>query len=94
MFVITVEFDIKHAFISEFIKAMQEQATNSLALEEDCLYFDVCQDTEDLNRIFLYEIYTSKAAFDAHLDSDHFKSFSDNVANWVTHKSVKSFTKL
>ncbi len=39
------------------------QTDNSLLLESDCHQFDVCQDTADLNHIFLYEVYIDELSF-------------------------------
>lgn len=94
MYVITVEFQVKPEHISAFLPAMKEQAKNSLDLEEHCHHFDVCQDTNNSNRIFLYEIYSDEAAFQAHLDSTHFKTFAERVSTWVDSKSVHSLNKI
>ncbi|MBX2870212.1 MAG: antibiotic biosynthesis monooxygenase [Acidiferrobacterales bacterium] len=91
MFVITVEFLIKEAFIEPFLTAMRQQATNSLELEPDCHYFDVAVSTENPFQIFLYEIYTDKVAFEHHLNSAHFVDFNSQVSDWVERKEVNSW---
>ena len=60
MYVITVDFFIKDNFVDNFKKRVIQQANDSLNNEKDCLYFDVCFDKENINRIFLYEIYFGK----------------------------------
>ena len=40
----------------------------------------------DRRRVFLYEIYTDKAAFDAHLKTDHFLGFDQRAKNWLVQK--------
>ena len=41
-------------------------------------------------RVFLYEIYDDRAAFDAHLASPHFRAFDAEVGPWVQDKQVET----
>ena len=91
MFVVTVMFQIKPAHIQEFAEAMQANAQFSKDREAECHRFDVCKDPDDQNSIFLYEIYTDRAAFGVHLESEHFKTFDAMVADWVESKAVKAW---
>ncbi|AWB65860.1 antibiotic biosynthesis monooxygenase [Saccharobesus litoralis] len=94
MYVITVKFVVKPQHLNEFLPAMHKQADDSLTKEANCHYFDVCQGEEDKNTIFLYELYASKADFEYHLDTEHFKSFAAKVQPWVESKEVLSFNKI
>ncbi len=93
MYVITVYFFIKDNFVDNFKKRVIQQANDSLNKEKDCLYFDVCFDKENINRVFLYEIYKDKNAFDEHLNSSHYLSFNKEVAPWVKEKIINNFEK-
>ena len=93
MFVITVDFEIKIEFVNEFRNRVLQQAKDSLNNEEKCLTFDVCFDEKNTNKVFLYEIYQDKDAFDHHLKSDHYLSFDKDVKNWVKKKIVNQFIK-
>tara|TARA_R110002110_G_scaffold3670_6_gene19005 strand:+ start:4374 stop:4658 length:285 start_codon:yes stop_codon:yes gene_type:complete len=93
MHAILVWFDVEPQRRADFHEAMMAQAANSLALEPDCHYFDVCTSKDQPNRFFLYELYTDAAAFQTHLDSAHFKSFNEKVTPWVTAKSVESWQR-
>ena len=92
MYVVTVTFEIEPDHIEPFTAAMLTQARNSLVLEERCRRFDVCRDPDHPERIFLYELYDNRAAFDLHLASDHFKSFDRTVTPWVRQKTVATWT--
>ena len=94
MYVITVTFTIKSTHLTEFMTAMLENARTSLEKEEGCHQFDVSADPENPNVIFLYELYTDKSAFDAHLASAHFNNFNDKTANWLDTKEVRAFERL
>jgi quinol monooxygenase YgiN len=89
MYVVTVEFDIAPEHREEFLIAVKKQAADSLSLEPDCHYFDVCVVERAAKEvIYLYELYTDRAAFDVHLQSDHFKNFNEKVTPWTVEKIV------
>lgn len=93
MFVVTVTFTVKEQHLDEFIVAVRQQAQNSLAREKDCHLFDVCVDGNNRKRIFLYEIYTDREAFDAHLETEHFLSFDALVQGWLEDKTVETWNR-
>ncbi len=91
MYVVTVDFLVKPAHLSEFREEMLKNARASLELEPGCRQFDVAVSEGDPAHIFLYEIYDDAAAFHAHLETPHFKQFSATVADWVASKQAKMF---
>jgi (4S)-4-hydroxy-5-phosphonooxypentane-2,3-dione isomerase len=89
MYVVTVEFEIAPEHRDAFITAVKKQAADSLTLEPDCHYFDVCLvERRGKEIVYLYELYTDRAAFDAHLASDHFIAFNEKVTPWTVEKIV------
>jgi quinol monooxygenase YgiN len=94
MFAVTVRLEVDDRHLSEFMEAMRAQARNSLELEKDCRRFDICVDAGDRRRVFLYEIYTDKAAFDAHLKTNHFRGFDQRVKNWLVSKKVECWERI
>jgi len=88
MYVVTVTFVVTADRIADFSQAVAEQASNSLALEDDCHVFEVLVADDKPGTFFLYEKYETAAAFQLHLDSEHFKAFDRLVAPWVVSKSV------
>ena len=93
MFVITVKFTTYEKDTEKFKTRILKQAKDSIELELGCLVFDVCHDPENINVVFLYEIYTNKDAFDIHLNSEHYLSFNEEVTPWVSEKIVSQLTK-
>lgn len=94
MHVITVRFEISRNHAARFREAVVQQARNSLGSEPGCHQFDVCEapdDSGDATIFFLYEKYDDRAAFDAHLDSEHFRLFDAAVKDAVVSKSVDSW---
>ena len=93
MFVVAVDFHIRPDQIEAFMPLMQAQAQNSLSKEPGCQTFDVCRNPDNPEHIFLYEVYDDRAAFDAHMATQHFKTFDKAVANMVKEKVVRSFER-
>ena len=89
MLVVTVKFVAKPQRLEDFSARVRRQARESLEREPGCHRFDIASDPSDPARIFLYEIYSDQAAFDAHLSTAHFKSFNADTLDWVESKSVE-----
>ena len=94
MFAVTVTFRISDGEMDNFLPLMLQNARASLGLEPDCHQFDVCTDPERSGEVFLYELYTDAAAFQAHLDSAHFKKFNAETAGMVADKQVRLFAQV
>jgi quinol monooxygenase YgiN len=93
MYIVTVTFQVKPAYLAQFMPAMVANADESLLREPDCHQFDVCVSLDDPHRIFLYEVYESSAAFQVHLGMPHFKAFSQLTADWVESKVVSLYDR-
>ena len=94
MYAVVVRFEVKPDSIEQFKPLMLKQAENSLNLEAECQYFDVAQDDNTPHIFYLYELYTDKKAFDAHLRSDHFLSFIEAVSSILTFKEILTANRL
>ncbi len=82
MYVIIAPIQIKEGFKEQYINGMIENARGAVNDEPGCLRFDVVQDDNDGNRIWLYEVYRDEAAFQAHTQAPHFIKFRDASADW------------
>ena len=94
MHVISVEFTIHAQHLSEFMPLLLENAHVSRETEPGCRRFDVCRDPSRLERIFLYEIYADRPAFEAHLASAHFKAFDVLTKSMLASKAVQAYELL
>jgi len=94
MYIVTVLFHVNPQFAASFLEQMINNARTSREKELGCLQFDVCDDPMHKDRIFLYEVYADRAAFDAHLASAHYKSFEKTVGPWITAKDVRTYERL
>ena len=87
MYLVAVTFKIAEDKADTFAVRVRQQATDSLT-EAGCQRFDVWCDPTDPARVFLYEIYDDRAAFNLHLASNHFKAFDAEVGPWIIDKRV------
>ena len=88
MHIVIVTIDIKPELTDRFIAAMLENAKNSVTLEPGCFRFDVARDEQNPNRIYLYEAYKDKSAFDAHVKMPHYHAWRDTVKDWFAAPPV------
>ena len=88
-YAIMVSFRVRQGAQETFLRLVRANAATSVAMEPGCRRFDVlvpCNSAPD--DIVLYEIYDDRAAFEAHLASEHFASFDRETKAIVTNKSV------
>ena len=93
MYAVTVVFEPKPEHAIRFRAAMLANAKVSRESEPGCRQFDVCVEA-DTGRVFLYELYDDRAAFEAHLASAHFKAFDAQVRDWVAGKDVRIYERV
>ena len=89
MYVVTVEFKLHADRAAEFLALIRENARTSLQVEQGCRQFDVCHDPEDPAYVFLYELYDDRAAFEAHLATEHFRNFDQLSRSMVSDKQIR-----
>jgi quinol monooxygenase YgiN len=76
LFAIMVDFRLKQGTGPEFRRLIDANADASVKTEPGCLQFDVLEPEGEDDRVLLYEIYSDKAAFEAHLRTEHFRIFA------------------
>jgi len=94
MYAVTVVFQIKAEVVEDFLPLMIANAEASLKDEPGCRKFDVCTDPDRPGDVFLYELYDDADAFQAHLQTHHFKSFDAKVAGMIAQKTVRTYAKV
>ena len=87
-FVLIVEFQVKPESLAKFNELIAVNAKASVATEPGCRQFDVLRALDDPNRIVLYEVYDSEAAFKTHLEQAHTKTFLGQVKELVTKQTA------
>ncbi len=76
-FVVIAEFEIRPGQLQAFLEAARDDAKHSLADEPGCQQFDVICPEGAEDTVVFYEVYDSRAAFDAHLETHHLARFRE-----------------
>ena len=87
-FVIVVNFKIKPGQMTAFRNLMDENARASVRDEPGCSRFDVVVPEGEPDRILLYEIYDDAHAFEAHMATPHYASFSAAGGDMLASKVI------
>jgi quinol monooxygenase YgiN len=90
LFAILVDFRLKQNTRPEFRRLIDINADASVRNEPGCLQFDVLEPEGEGDRVLLYEIYADKAAFEAHLRTEHFRIFAGASEALCLEKKVTS----
>lgn len=89
-YIVVVKFKVYDKYLDEFETLLKDNALESLE-EPGCKVFDI--GTEG-NTYFLYEVYNSRADFQLHLETVHFKEFNSLTEIMVIEKIVETYYKL
>ncbi|MBT2786359.1 putative quinol monooxygenase [Halomonas sp. SpR1] len=93
-FVVIAEFEVAAANLDAFLAAARQDATCSLADEPGCLQFDINVDeSSPSSNVVFYEVYRSKEAFDAHLETPHLAAFRDSLTLVERELSARFLTR-
>lgn len=87
-FVVWVDFRLKPGARERFRELVDANATASVRNEAGCRRFDVTEARDEPDRVLLYEIYDSQAAFEDHCRTAHFDEFNTQSAPLVDTKVV------
>jgi len=89
-----VDFTIRPGAKTRFLDIIREHASRTLANEDGCLQFDVCDPAEGENRVFLYEMYADDAAFETHKASPTLARTRERYADLVESRDIHICTIL
>ena len=90
-FVVIPEFVVKPDCIDAFLALARDDASRSVADEPGCRQFDVVQMEEDPLHVLFYEVYDSRAAFEAHLRTPHLARFREGFPALVLERRPVRF---
>jgi len=81
------EIEVYPDRIEEYLSFAQEVGMVSMASEPGFIGLFSMQDKADPGKVYILEVYADKAAYQAHLQTAHFKKYKEGTANMV--KSLK-----
>jgi len=68
--------------VDPFIAAVRLDGLGSTHEEPGCLRFDVYQNIQKPDELYLYEVYVNKATFEYHTRTPHIAKWRDTVKDW------------
>lgn len=82
LFIIHARLLVAADRVEDFIESSRLDATGSVNEEPGCLRFDLFQNKESPDELYLYEAYVNKDAFEYHKRTPHFQAWLDTVGDW------------
>jgi (4S)-4-hydroxy-5-phosphonooxypentane-2,3-dione isomerase len=74
--------------IENYLAALKENGAAAVQGEPGCREFNITVSQKDPNHVFIFEVYDSAAAFDAHRQTDHFKKYAASTKDLVAKREV------
>jgi autoinducer 2-degrading protein len=81
----SVDIDVAPAQIDNYLTALKENGAASVH-EPGCRAFNIAVSQKDTNHVFVFEVYDNAAAFDSHLETDHFKKYAAATKDMVAKR--------
>lgn len=88
MYSLLLKAQLQPGTLERFMDAMRINAASSVRDEPGCLVFDVIRDYSDPDLVWLYEVYESEAAFEAHMLTAHFLASRPLVEPLIVRQEV------
>ena len=85
LYINAVDIDIVPGQIDNYLAALKENGAASVH-EPGCRAFNIAVSQKDPNHVFVFEVYDNAAAFDAHLQTDHFKKYAATTKDMVAKR--------
>jgi quinol monooxygenase YgiN len=83
-----VDIDVVPGQIENYLAAIKDVGAATIKTEPGCSEFDISVSQKDPNHLFIFEVYDSAAAFDAHLKTDHYKKYAATAKDIVAKREV------
>jgi quinol monooxygenase YgiN len=93
LYINAVDLDINPADMDAYMAALRENGAKAVT-EPGCREFNIHVQASNPNHVFIYEIYDSAAALEAHRATDHFKKYAATTAKMVAKREVRAMTSV
>jgi (4S)-4-hydroxy-5-phosphonooxypentane-2,3-dione isomerase len=93
LYINAVNLDIAPGQIDKFLAALKENGAAAVK-EPGCREFNITVAQNDPNHVFIFEVYDSAAALDAHRATDHFKKFAAATKDMIAKRDLRAFSSV
>ena len=80
--------------LNNYLVALKAQMQAALTYEEGVLAYSAVQDKNSPNKITILETYASVAAYESHIQTEHFKNYKTTVSNMVKGLELTDVTPI
>ncbi|WP_288132763.1 putative quinol monooxygenase [Microbulbifer sp.] len=88
MFCIFIKVTLKPGIKEEYLRVIRENAAASVEYEPGCHIFDVLEDRENESLVYLYEVYASPEALQAHKETAHYRKDRPLINELIAEQEV------
>ncbi|MCP8689853.1 putative quinol monooxygenase [Marinobacterium sedimentorum] len=88
MYCIFISVDLKPGAKKTYLELIQANARASVEQEPGCHTFDVLLDRENDSRVYLYELYESPQALQAHKETPHYLRDREQINALIERQQV------
>jgi (4S)-4-hydroxy-5-phosphonooxypentane-2,3-dione isomerase len=85
LFINAVDIDVVPGQLDAYLAALKENGAASVH-EPGCREFNIAVSQKDANHVFIFEVYDSAAALEAHRQTDHFKKYAATTKDMVAKR--------
>jgi autoinducer 2-degrading protein len=93
LYINAVDLDINPADMDAYMAALKENGAKAVT-EPGCREFNIHVKADSPNHVFIYEVYDSAAALEAHRATEHFKKYAATTAKMVAKRDVRAMTSV
>ncbi len=87
--VLFVEFQFEAKDMDYAVELLTEMQDQTIENEEGCIAYDILQNSEEPNTIYLYECYDNKQALDIHNNASYFKEIvGEKLSGLIKTKKI------
>jgi autoinducer 2-degrading protein len=92
LYVNAVDIDVVPGQVENYLAALKENAAASVKEEPGCHVFEITVSQKDPNHVFIFEVYDSAAALDAHRQTDHFKKYATITKDMIAKRDARALS--
>jgi quinol monooxygenase YgiN len=92
LYVNAVDIDVVPGEIDHYLAALRENGAASVKEEPGCHAFNITVSQKDPNHVFIFEVYDSAAALEAHRATDHFKKYAATTKDMVAKREARALS--
>ena len=93
LYINAVNLDIVPGQIDNFLALLKENGAAAVK-EPGCREFNITVAQNDPNHVFIFEVYDSAAALEAHRATDHFKKYAAATKDLVAKRDARAFSSV